>query len=91
MSGLTGYGLGGDIDQGASWLAVIIRLRTMEPAGDDVASLKEWHDQAANEAIPDQFVPTLHSTTPTLATAAWAALAATGGIGLLSPADAVLP
>lgn len=91
MAGLTGYGTGGDIDQGASWFSVINRLRAMEPAGDDVASLKEWHDEAAQAAIPDQFVPTLHSTTPTLATAAWAALAATGGVGLLGRRDVVLP
>lgn len=88
---LTGYGVAGDLDQRASWLAAIAKLRAAEPAGADVDSLKQWHQAAATAAIPDQFVPTLHSTTPTLATASWAALAATGGIGLLGPAVAVLP
>lgn len=91
MTLLTGYGYAGDIDQGASWFAAIVKMRVAEPVGEDVASLKQWHQAAADSEIPDQFVPTLHSTTPTLATASWAALAATGGIGLLGRADVVVP
>lgn len=79
---LQGYGESGTIDQAASWAAVVTRMRGAEPVGEEVGSLKSWHEIAA---LPGQFANTLDAAEQSLRPAAWAVLAATGGLGIFAP------
>lgn len=88
---LAGYGIDGVIDQSASWAATMVRMRGAEPIGDDVDSLKSWHDIAGLGQLSGQFLPKLNAAGEALAPAAWGVLAATGGLSLLPPEADDLP
>jgi hypothetical protein len=81
---MSGYGIGGTVEQAASWAAAIVRMRAAEPVGRDVEALKAWHE---DDTLTGQFVPTAGAAAEALAPAAWAVLAATGGLGVLPPGE----